>query len=217
MPNIYHSSVIQRHPSLPARIMKISMPHGEVLTPAFMPVGTRAVVNFMLPHDLSLCNSQIILGGNTYRMLCSPGLDVIKKVGGMHRFMAWHKPMLTDSGGYQVLSLSKNKKICTIDEKGAHFKHPQTGQIIHLTPEVSINAQKIIGADIIMAFDECTADTASYDSALKSMIRTHRWLMESKQTHDQNPYSHYGHYQALFGIIQGSVFPDLEKNPRNLF
>ncbi len=211
MSNIYKSEIVKKHPSLPARIMKMTTPHGEVITPTFMPVGTRAVVNFMLPDDLDRCNSQIILGGNTYHMLCAPGIEIIQHLGGMHRFMGWHKPMLTDSGGYQVLSLSKNRKICTIDEKGAHFKHPNTGQVIHLTPQSSIGTQKIIGADIIMAFDECTSDTANYESSLNSMQRTHRWLLESKQSHELNPYSHYGYRQALFGIIQGSIFRELRE------
>jgi queuine tRNA-ribosyltransferase len=211
MVNHFHSEILKKHPALPARIMKITSPHGEVITPTFMPVGTKAVVNFMLTDDLTNCASQIILGGNTYHMLCSPGLEIIQKMGGMHRFMAWPKPMLTDSGGYQVLSLSKNKKICTINETGAHFKHPQTGRVIHLTPQSSIETQKIIGADIIMAFDECTLDAANYDAALNSMQRTHRWLLESKTTHDHHPNSAYGYRQALFGIIQGGTFRELRE------
>lgn len=155
--------------------------------------------------------SQIILGGNTYHMLVSPGMAILQAAGGMHSFMGWHKPMLTDSGGFQVFSLSKNKKICKIDEKGAHFKHPVNGQVIHLTPETSIEAQKIIGADIIMAFDECTPEQGGREIALAAMERTHRWLLESKTVHDRSPCSAYGHPQALFGIVQGGRFQDLRE------
>lgn len=176
-----------------------------------MPVGTRAVVNHMTPVDLENAGSQIILGGNTYHMLVSPGMEVIQSAGGMHKFMSWNKPMLTDSGGFQVFSLSKNSKICKIDYHGAHFKHPNSGQVIHLTPESSIEAQKIIGADIIMAFDECTPENGGRDAALAAMERTHRWLLESKEIFARNPTSAYGLKQALFGIIQGGSFRDLRE------
>lgn len=211
MPNIFDSTLIKQHPTLPARVMKMTTPHGDVTTPAFMPVGTRAFVNHMTPCDLAGTNSQIILGGNTYHMLCAPGTEVIQHAGGMHRFMNWHKPMLTDSGGFQVFSLSKNKKICKIDAAGAHFKHPQTGNIIHLTPETSIQTQKIIGADIIMAFDECTPTEGGRSAALAALDRTHRWLMQSRDVHEQNPHSAYGFKQALFGIIQGGLERDLRE------
>lgn len=173
-----------------------------------MTVGTRAVVNHMTPHDLHHANAQIILGGNTYHMLCSPGMEIIQHAGGMHKFMGWDKTMLTDSGGFQVWSLSQEGNICTIDHDGAHFKHPQTRQVIHLTPQTSIETQKIIGADIIMAFDECTPDV-DYAAAAAAVERTHRWLAISKETHLKNPYSAYGHHQALFGIIQGGKYRDL--------
>lgn len=194
-----------------ARVTRVTTSHGSFETPAFMPVGTRAFVNHMTPQDLIDSGSQIILGGNTYHMLVNPGMDIIEAAGGMHKFMNWSRPMLTDSGGFQVFSLSQNKKICTIDEKGAHFKHPINGKIIHLTPETSINAQKIIGADIIMAFDECTPESGGYDAAVKAMERTHRWLLESKAVHDAHPDSAYGYRQALFGIIQGGSFRDLRE------
>lgn len=208
MSNKYHSRLIRQHPTLPARVVEITTQHGTVNTPAFMAVGTRAAVNHMSPQDLHQANSQIILGGNTYHMLCSPGLEVIERAGGMHRFMGWHAPMLTDSGGFQVWSLSQQGSICTIDEDGAHFKHPDTKQIIHLTPHSSIATQKIIGADIIMAFDECTPE-GEHAIALAAMQRTHRWLQLSKEAHIKHPYSAYGHYQALFGIIQGGRYRDL--------
>jgi queuine tRNA-ribosyltransferase len=191
--------------------MSIQTPHGCLQTPTFMPVGTRANVNCMTSDQLNACGSQIILGGNTYHMLVSPGMDIIQSIGGMHQLMGWHKPMLTDSGGFQVFSLSKNKKICTIDENGAQFKHPTTGQIIRLTPKISIETQKIIGADIIMAFDECTPENDDYQRAICAMDRTHRWLAESVQTHQKHPCSVYGKPQALFGIIQGGSYQGLRK------
>lgn len=211
MMNIFHSELVKNHSHTHARIMKITTPHGEVMTPAFMPVGTRAVVNHLTPEDLLRTQSQIILGGNTYHMLCAPGMDIIRAAGGMHQFMSWHKPMLTDSGGFQVFSLSKNAKICKIDAQGAHFKHPHTGQVVHLTPASSIRTQKTIGADIIMAFDECTPEDGGRERALSAMERTHRWLIESKTIHDQSPHSEYGFKQALFGIIQGGSFRDLRE------
>jgi queuine tRNA-ribosyltransferase len=194
-----------------ARVTRVTTAHGSFETPAFMPVGTRAFVNHMTPQDLIESNSQIILGGNTYHMLVNPGMDIIIAAGGMHKFMNWKGPMLTDSGGFQVFSLSQNKKICKIDENGAHFKHPINGKVIHLTPETSINAQKIIGADIIMAFDECTPESGGIAAAIKAMERTHRWLLESKAVHDASPNSAYGYPQALFGIIQGGSFRELRE------
>jgi queuine tRNA-ribosyltransferase len=211
MLNTFKSQLIKEHTSLPARVMRMTTPHGEVITPAFMPVGTRAYVNYMTPNDLTKTGSQIILGGNTYHMLCSPGVEILQAAGGMHQFMAWQKPMLTDSGGFQVFSLSKNGKICKIDHHGAHFKHPVSGQLIHLTPESSIETQKKIGADIIMAFDECTPETGGREAALAAMARTHRWLMQSKEAHEKQPCSAYGHKQALFGIIQGGSHQDLRE------
>lgn len=211
MQNSFKTELIKKHASLPARVTKITTPHGEILTPAFMPVGTRAYVNFMTPADLVNSGSQIILGGNTYHMLCTPGMEILQEAGGMHKFMSWNKPMLTDSGGFQVFSLSKNGKICKIDANGAHFKHPINGKIIHLTPETSITAQKIIGADIIMVFDECTPENGGREAALAAMDRTHRWLHASIATHEKNQNSAYGYKQALFGIIQGGSFLDLRE------
>jgi queuine tRNA-ribosyltransferase len=127
----------------------------------------------------------------------------------MHKFMGWDKAMLTDSGGYQVFSLSKKGNICIIDDQGAHFRHPNSGLVIHLTPEISIETQKIIGADIIMAFDECTPEEGGREAALAALDRTHRWLRQSKEAHEKSPYSAYGYRQALFGIIQGGSHRDL--------
>ncbi len=209
--NRFYSSLIKKHTSSPARVMSLSTPHGSVQTPAFMPVGTHAIVNYLTPEDLLRTGSHLILGGNTYHMLMKPGLEIIEKTGGMHPFMGWKEAMLTDSGGFQVLSLSQKGGLCRIDDLGAHFKHPITGQLLHLTPASSIQAQKVIGADIIMAFDECTPETGGREAALAALKRTHDWLLLSKEAHDKNPHSIYGHAQALFGIIQGGSFQDLRE------
>ncbi|NDA63835.1 MAG: tRNA guanosine(34) transglycosylase Tgt [Chitinophagia bacterium] len=194
-----------------ARAGTITTSRGVIKTPVFMPVGTRAGVNNMTPNELLEAGSQMILGGNTYHMLCAPGLENIKHLGGMHQMMAWQRPMLTDSGGFQVFSLSKNKEICTIDEIGAHFCIPGTSRWIHMTPEVSIEAQKVIGADVIMAFDQCTPSHVSEQDAWQIMQRTHRWLKQSYDYHLANPLSAYGFYQSLFGIIQGGIYPKLRQ------
>lgn len=191
--------------------MEFATPHGVVQTPTFMPVGTRAYVNLMTHRDLLESNTQIILGGNTYHMLCNPGMQIIRDIGGMHTMMHWQKPMLTDSGGFQVFSLSQQSDLCKITEEGARFKHPVHGNIIHLNAQTSIEAQKIIGADIIMAFDQCTPEAVDEATAEKIMQRTHRWLLQSKEIHDKHPASFYGLKQALFGIIQGGVYQKLRE------
>jgi len=207
----FHCEVLKTYPHNYARIVRVTTPHGEFTSPVFMPVGTRAGVNNMTPDELSAAGSQIILGGNTYHMLCAPGMPIIEAAGGMHPFMGWHGPMLTDSGGFQVFSLSKNKKICQIDEEGAHFTLPDSQRLIHMTPEMSLATQKTIGADIIMAFDQCTPDSASRDDVQKIMERTHRWLKQSVAYHQQFTTSHYGLQQALFGIVQGGIYQDLRR------
>lgn len=209
--NSFSCEVLHQHPFNKARVTRVNTAHGAFITPVFMPVGTRAGVNNMTPAELQGAGSQIILGGNTYHMLCAPGMSVIERAGGMHAFMGWHGPMLTDSGGFQVFSLSKNKEICTIDEEGAHFTLPGSQGVIHMTPEMSLETQKIIGADIIMAFDQCTPDSCTKSEVAHIMKRTHRWLKQSIQYHQQFPHSRYGYGQALFGIIQGGIFEDLRK------
>lgn len=211
MKNQFHSELVKKHPSLPARVMRMQTPHGEVMTPHFMPVGTRAMMNYLTAEDLKDNGSQIILGGNTYHMLVNPGMETIQALGGMHKMMAWPNAMLTDSGGFQVFSLSKKGSICIIDEKGAAFKHPVTGKILHLNSATSIQAQKVIGADIIMAFDQCTPETGGREAALDALARTDRWLLTSIEEHEKNPNSAYGFKQALFGIIQGGSFRDLRE------
>lgn len=207
----FSCEVLGTHSGTKARVTRVTTPHGEFITPVFMPVGTRAGVNNMTTNELLDAGSQIILGGNTYHMLCAPGMEVIEKAGGMHPFMGWHGPMLTDSGGFQVFSLSKNKELCTIDEEGAHFTLPGSRKLIHMTPKMSLETQKIIGADIIMAFDQCTPDSCTKDEVQQIMTRTHRWLKQSIDYHQQYPNSRYGNQQALFGIIQGGVFEDLRR------
>ena len=207
----FSCELIHQHAYTKARVTKVKTPHGEFITPVFMPVGTRAGVNNMMPSELLKSGSQIILGGNTYHMLCAPGMEVIKQAGGMHKFMGWHGPMLTDSGGFQVFSLSKNKEICTIDETGAHFTIPGTDRLIHMTPEMSLQTQKIIGADIIMAFDQCTPSDCTQEEVVAIMARTHRWLKQSIDYHQEFPSSVYGAKQALFGIVQGGVYENLRR------
>lgn len=211
MSSSFACNVLHQHAHTKARVTRVTTAHGEFITPVFMPVGTRAGVNNMTIPELQASGSQIILGGNTYHMLCAPGMDVIQQAGGMHRFMGWHGPMLTDSGGFQVFSLSKNKEICTIDETGAHFTIPGSTRLIHMTPEMSLATQKIIGADIIMAFDQCTPSAASHTEVGHIMTRTHRWLGQSMRYHQDNPTSVYGYPQALFGIVQGGVYSDLRR------
>ncbi|KTD64355.1 tRNA guanosine(34) transglycosylase Tgt [Legionella spiritensis] len=205
----FQCEVLHHYPHNKARLTRVTTPHGVFTTPVFMPVGTRAGVNNMIPDELREAGSSIILGGNTYHMLCAPGMAIIEKAGGMHPFMGWQGPMLTDSGGFQVFSLSKNKEICTIDEEGAHFRLPDDKRLIHMTPEMSLETQKIIGADIIMAFDQCTPDQSSRDEVRHIMTRTHRWLKQSIDYHQNHPTSRYGCRQALFGIIQGGIYEDL--------
>ena len=207
----FQCTVLKQYPHNNARVTRITTAHGEFMTPVFMPVGTRAGVNNLMPFELTEAGSQIILGGNTYHMLCAPGLAIIEQAGGMHSFMGWHAPMLTDSGGFQVFSLSKNQKLCTIDEEGAHFKLAHSSELIHMTPEMSLAAQKVIGADIIMAFDQCTPDASTRDEVQRIMMRTHRWLKQSLLYHQEFPMSRYEDPQALFGIIQGGIYPDLRR------
>lgn len=211
MNTTFQSTLLAKHPNNAARVMQVTTPHGEFTTPVFMPVGTRAVVNYLTPHQLETAGSQIILGGNTYHMLVHPGQEVISNSGGMHRFMAWNRPMLTDSGGYQVLSLSKDSQICKINDTGARFKHPTTGKVITLDAKTSIETQKWIGADIIMAFDQCTPEVEDKRVIVKAMERTYQWLQQSKATHEAHPDSQYGHRQAFFAIIQGGYHRELRE------
>lgn len=184
-----------------ARLGKIYTNHGEIETPVFMPVGTRATVKTMTPEELKNLNAQIILG-NTYHLYLKPGTEIIEKAGGLHKFMNWDKPILTDSGGFQVFSLSDNRKII---EEGVEFRSHIDGSKHFISPEKSIEIQNILGSDIIMAFDECAPYPADYGYIKKSMERTTRWAQRCKDYHKNTK------NQALFGIIQGGMFKDLRK------
>ncbi len=188
-----------------ARAGKITTDHGEIETPIFMPVGTVGSVKGVHFNDLKNdIEAQIILG-NTYHLYLRPGLDVIEKAGGVHKFNGWDKPMLTDSGGYQVFSLSGNRKL---KEEGAVFRSHIDGSKHLFTPENVVDIQRIIGADIIMAFDECAPGDADHKYAKNSMELTHRWLKRGITHFDQTE-PKYGHQQTFFPIVQGAGFRDL--------
>jgi queuine tRNA-ribosyltransferase len=188
-----------------ARTGTIETDHGKIQTPIFMPVGTAGTVKGVHQHELKEdIKAQIILG-NTYHLYLRPGLEIIEGAGGLHQFNGWDRPMLTDSGGYQVYSLSNTRKI---DENGVEFRSHIDGSAHYFTPERAIDIQRIIGADIIMAFDECTPYPCEYNYAKDSMEMTHRWLKRCiDQMESTSPL--YGHSQALFPIVQGSTYKDL--------
>jgi queuine tRNA-ribosyltransferase len=190
-----------------ARAGKITTDHGEILTPIFMPVGTAGTVKGVHTRELlDDVEAQIILG-NTYHLYLRPGLDIMEKAGGLHKFNGWPKPILTDSGGYQVFSL---KEIRKITEEGVQFNSHIDGSKHLFTPEYVMDIQRIIGADIIMAFDECPPYPCEYSYAKKSMHLTHRWLSRCINRLEATE-PKYGHHQSLFPIVQGSVFKDLRK------
>jgi len=181
--------------------------HGKIETPIFMPVGTAANVKAVHVRDLKEdVNAQIILG-NTYHLYLRPGVDIIQKAGGLHKFIGWDRPMLTDSGGYQVYSLTAIRKL---KEEGVTFQSHIDGSKHNFTPENVMDIQRIIGADIIMAFDECTPYPCEFDYAKNSMEITHRWLKRCVDCFAQTE-PVYGHEQSLFPIVQGSVYPELRK------
>ncbi len=190
-----------------ARAGYLETDHGKIETPIFMPVGTAGTVKSV--HQRELANdvgAQIILG-NTYHLYLRPGTTILEKSGGLHKFIGWDKPILTDSGGYQVFSLSDIRKI---KEEGVHFTSHIDGSKHFLSPEIAIDTQRSIGGDIIMAFDECTPYPCEYDLAKKSMELTHRWLKRCCTHFDNHP-PLYGHSQTLFPIVQGSTYKDLRK------
>lgn len=190
-----------------ARLGKLHTPHGSIDTPVFMPVGTLAAVKTMSPEELKHMDAQIILS-NTYHLYLRPGHDIVKEAGGLHAFMNWDRPILTDSGGFQVFSLSEMRKIT---EEGVEFRSHLNGDKLFLSPESSIDIQNALGADIIMAFDECPPHPAEYDYLKKSLERTSRWAQRCFIHHKRK------HDQALFGIVQGGMFADLrEQSAREL-
>ena len=188
-----------------ARAGKITTAHGEIETPIFMPVGTAGSVKAVHQRELENDVKAEIILGNTYHLYLRPGLDVIKKGGGLHKFNGWSKPLLTDSGGYQVYSLSGTRKI---KEDGVTFKSHIDGSKHVFTPEGVMDIQRVIGADIIMAFDECTPYPCDYAYARESLDMTHRWLKRCCDRFDSTE-GHYGYDQTLFPIVQGSTFKDL--------
>ena len=197
----------QTDPKSNARAGKITTDHGVIETPIFMPVGTVASVKAVHFHELKEdIKAQIILG-NTYHLYLRPGLETLEGAGGLHKFNGWDKPILTDSGGFQVFSLSGNRKL---KEEGATFRSHIDGSKHLFTPENVVEIQRTIGADIIMAFDECTPGTADYNYAKKSMEMTHRWLDRGLKHFDITE-AKYGHSQSYFPIVQGCIYPDLRR------
>lgn len=184
-----------------ARLGCIHTPHGSFDTPAFMPVGTQATVKTVSPEELKEINSGVILA-NTYHLFLRPGHDIVQEAGGLHSFMNWDRAILTDSGGFQVFSLSKLRKIT---EEGVSFRSHLSGEPLFISPEKSIEIQNALGADIIMAFDECPPYPAEREYVKESLERTTRWLHRCREAH-QRPEE-----QALFGIVQGGMFPDLRQ------
>ncbi len=183
-----------------ARRGEVSFPRGNIQTPAFMPVGTYGTVKSMKPEEIEGLGAEIILG-NTFHLMLRPGTEIIKKHGDLHDFMNWHKPILTDSGGFQVFSLAKMRKIT---EEGVHFRSPVNGDKVLLSPEVSMQIQRDLGSDIVMIFDECTPYPATMTEARESMERSLRWAKRSKDGHGDNP-------SALFGIVQGGMYGELRE------
>jgi len=190
-----------------ARAGKIITGHGEIQTPIFMPVGTAGAVKAVHIKELKKDTKAQIILGNTYHLYLRPGLNIIKGAGGLHKFNGWEKPILTDSGGYQVYSLANTRKLT---QDGVIFNSHIDGSKHKFTPERVIDIQRIIGADIIMAFDECTPYPCEYNYAKNSMELTHKWLGQCVD-HVKNTQPLYGHSQSLFPIVQGSIYKDLRK------
>lgn len=184
-----------------ARLGRVHTPHGSFETPMFMPVGTLATVKTMTPEELKEINAQIILS-NTYHLWLRPGEDIIKEAGGLHQFMNWDRPILTDSGGFQVFSLSDLREI---EEKGVHFRNHISGEKLFLTPEKATQIQNALGSDIMMAFDECPPFPAEHKYMKNSVERTSRWAERCLEAHERPA------DQGLFGIVQGGEYKDLRK------
>ena len=199
--------LLHNDPNSKARAGTITTAHGEIQTPIFMPVGTAATVKGVHQQDLKQAVNPDIILGNTYHLYLRPGTTILQEAGGLHRFMGWDRPLLTDSGGYQVYSLSANRKI---KEEGVKFKSHIDGSYHIFTPERAIDIQRQIGADIIMAFDECTPYPCDYQYAKRSMHMTHRWLERCIEQDKNSPFL-YGYEQTLFPIVQGSTYTDLRE------
>lgn len=193
------------HQQGPARRGQLVFPRGVIDTPAFMPVGTYGTVKAMTPADIRSTGAQIILG-NTFHLMLRPGTAIVQQHGTLHDFMQWSGPILTDSGGFQVWSLAEMRKIT---EQGVTFRSPINGDRIELTPERSIEVQQELGADIIMVFDECTPYPATEEQARASMELSLRWAKRCREFYDSSPLRAEG--QALFGIVQGGMYPELRR------
>jgi queuine tRNA-ribosyltransferase len=191
---------IAKDPACQARLGKIMTPHGEVSTPVFMPVGTQATVKALIPEQVRDLGAEIILG-NTYHLTLRPGHRLIADLGGLHRFMNWKGPILTDSGGFQIYSLGALRKIT---EEGAAFQSHIDGSSHFLSPETAVEIQEALGSDIMMCLDECTAYPATREDVERALDRTTRWAVRCKKNRRNDR-------QALFGIIQGGVYPDLRR------
>src|SRR5512147_185869 len=197
----FRFELINKDPTSSARLGRFITSHGEVNTPVFMPVGTQATVKTLSPDDLVSVGAEIILS-NTYHLFLRPGHELIREFGGVQKFMGWNRPVLTDSGGFQVFSLAELRKIT---EEGVTFQSPLDGGAKHLiTPEYAVEIQEALGADIIMAFDECIPYPATRDYALESLERTLRWAERCRDARKAAD-------QALFGIVQGGMYPDLRR------
>jgi queuine tRNA-ribosyltransferase len=199
--------LVTKDPASKARAGVITTDHGAIQTPIFMPVGTVGTVKGVHQRELKQDINPDIILGNTYHLYLRPQLDVLEQAGGLHKFMNWDRPILTDSGGYQVYSLSANRKI---KEEGVKFKSHIDGSYHFFSPESVMEIQRTIGADIIMAFDECTPYPCDYRYAKRSMHMTHRWLDRCISHLEKLPYK-YGYSQAFFPIVQGSTYTDLRK------
>lgn len=199
--------LIKNNPDSYARAGVLHTDHGDIPTPIFMPVGTVGSVKGVYHRDLKEDIKAKIILGNTYHLLLRPGTDLINKAGGLHKFVSWDRPILTDSGGFQVFSLAARRKIT---EEGCTFQSHIDGSRHIFTPENNVDVQRMIGADIIMALDECTPGTADYAYAKKSMERTHRWLHRCiARFKETEPL--YGYRQFFFPIVQGCIYPDLRR------
>lgn len=183
-----------------ARRGRLTLAHGVVDTPAFMPVGTYGTVKAMRPVELEASGVEMVLA-NTFHLWLRPGLGVIERHGGLHRFMGWERPILTDSGGFQVYSLGALRRITS---EGVHFRSPVNGDALFLSPEESVRIQRVLGSDVVMVFDECTPYPADHETARASMRLSLAWAERSKSAHGDNP-------NALFGIVQGGLYEDLRE------
>ena len=198
MPSPVTFDLVKKDAKTHARRGVVHTPHGDIQTPIFMPVGTQATVKAMTPRELKEIGSQIILS-NTYHLHIRPGEELIREAGGLHKFMSWDRPILTDSGGFQVFSLASLRKI---KEEGVHFRSHLDGSKMFIGPETSMDIQQALGSDIAMAFDVCSPYPCDHRTAMEAMHRTHRWAERCKAHHTRED-------QAVFGIVQGAFYEDL--------